>query len=62
MAYEFSDLPREYQPRAHGHVVPNPDGSLARCGGPGLCSTCLLEDRYLQLLENYRQATREIHR
>lgn len=24
----------------HGHVVPNPDGSRARCGGPALCNTC----------------------
>lgn len=28
---------------SHGHVVPNPDGSKARCGGPGLCSTCSRE-------------------
>jgi hypothetical protein len=24
----------------HGHVTPRLDGSLARCGGPGLCSAC----------------------
>lgn len=24
----------------HGHVTPNPDGSKARCGGPGVCPTC----------------------
>jgi hypothetical protein len=24
----------------HGWVVPNEDGSLARCGGPGICKTC----------------------
>lgn len=27
----------------HGHVVPNKDGSLARCGGPKLCSVCAME-------------------
>ncbi|TFV91398.1 hypothetical protein [Blastococcus sp. CT_GayMR16] len=27
----------------HGHVIPNPDGSKARCGGPALCSVCQRE-------------------
>ncbi|MGH3203865.1 MAG: hypothetical protein ACRDP5_17700 [Streptosporangiaceae bacterium] len=27
----------------HGHVTPNPDGTKARCGGPGLCSECSQE-------------------
>lgn len=27
----------------HGHVVPNKDGSRARCGGPTICSVCALE-------------------
>lgn len=27
----------------HGHVTPNPDGSRARCGGPGLCNVCSRE-------------------
>lgn len=27
----------------HGHVIPNADGSKARCGGPALCSTCAHE-------------------
>jgi hypothetical protein len=27
----------------HGHVYPNPDGSLARCGGPLICSKCALD-------------------
>lgn len=31
----------------HGHVVPNADGSLARCGGPGICSECALEQARL---------------
>lgn len=24
----------------HGHVFPRPDGARARCGGPGMCSSC----------------------
>lgn len=27
----------------HGHIVPNKDGSKARCGGPALCSECARE-------------------
>ena len=27
----------------HGWVIPNADGSKARCGGPGICSACALE-------------------
>lgn len=27
----------------HGHVTPNPDGSKARCGGPGICDECSKE-------------------
>lgn len=27
----------------HGHVTPNADGSLARCGGPAICKVCALE-------------------
>jgi len=27
----------------HGHVTPNEDGSIARCGGPALCDACALE-------------------
>lgn len=29
--------------KKHGHVTPNEDGSLARCGGPGICSECSQE-------------------
>lgn len=29
----------------HGHVVPRPDGFLARCGGPSLCPDCAAEAR-----------------
>lgn len=24
----------------HGHVFPRPDGVVARCGGPAICSEC----------------------
>jgi hypothetical protein len=27
----------------HGHVIPNADGTKARCGGPGLCGECSSE-------------------
>jgi len=27
----------------HGWVVPNPDGSLAKCGGPLVCAECASE-------------------
>lgn len=27
----------------HGHVTPNPDGSLACCGGPAICGVCARE-------------------
>ena len=27
----------------HGHVIPNTDGSKARCGGPAMCKVCALE-------------------
>ena len=27
----------------HGHVVPNADGTVARCGGPRICKTCAAE-------------------
>lgn len=56
---EWSDFPREYMNAAHGHVTPRGDGAKARCGGPSLCMTCKLEEKYLQLLENYRRESRE---
>lgn len=28
---------------SHGHVNPRPDGAVARCGGPAICSVCALE-------------------
>lgn len=39
----------------HGHVTPNPDGSRARCGGPGGCSKCsdeLVRQRLSELSED----------
>lgn len=27
----------------HGHVFPNANGAVARCGGPALCRDCSLE-------------------
>jgi hypothetical protein len=27
----------------HGWVIPNKDGSVARCGGPGMCGACMRE-------------------
>lgn len=32
----------------HGHVIPRPDGSRARCGGPRLCRKCAAEQDALQ--------------
>jgi hypothetical protein len=31
----------------HGHVVPLPEGFLARCGGPALCKVCQVELAHL---------------
>lgn len=36
---------------SHGHVIPNPDGTRARCGGPTLCAICALELANLQAKE-----------
>lgn len=27
----------------HGHVIPNADGSRAKCGGPAICAECARE-------------------
>lgn len=27
----------------HGHIVPRADGAKARCGGPGICTECTVE-------------------
>ena len=31
----------------HGHVIPNKNGMLARCGGPAICSVCKAEMKQL---------------
>jgi hypothetical protein len=31
----------------HGHVISNSEGTLARCGGPALCSGCKFEQSLL---------------
>jgi hypothetical protein len=33
--------------RGHGWVTPLPSGAVARCGGPGMCSHCQLEQTVL---------------
>lgn len=33
----------------HGWVIPNPNGAVARCGGPGLCGQCAIEKRALEI-------------
>lgn len=35
----------------HGHVIPNLDGSKARCGGPGICEVCNKERADLEALD-----------
>lgn len=34
---------------SHGHVVKNKSGTLARCGGPAICSHCQLEAELIDL-------------
>lgn len=40
----------------HGHVTPNPDGSVARCGGPKFCRTCQFELGILRATEAQKAA------
>lgn len=49
----------------HGHVRPRPDGLVARCGGPEICSECREElenqkliDGLLDHLQPYRKELR----
>lgn len=34
----------------HGHVIPNPGGEVARCGGPALCEECRREQEQVAYL------------
>lgn len=45
----------------HGHVIPNPDGSRFRCGGPGICAECSREAarEYVKLRAELVQARAE---
>lgn len=36
----------EYTGNDHGHVFPNRNGLKARCGGPGLCSSCAKDQAF----------------
>jgi hypothetical protein len=44
----------------HGHIVPNPNGEVARCGGPAFCVTCAREG--LAELEAGRLSTEWVKR
>jgi hypothetical protein len=44
----------------HGHVTPNADGSVARCGGPGLCAVCTKELMWKNAEEKYRRDPVEV--
>ena len=35
----------------HGHVFPREDGVIYRCGGPGLCSECSIDQAMANKLE-----------
>lgn len=39
------------QLKGHGHVTPNADGFLARCGGPSICKVCKAEIAALKAQE-----------
>lgn len=41
----------------HGHVVPRPDGAKARCGGPGICPECSMEQARLTGEQAFKDAT-----
>lgn len=40
----------------HGHVIPNADGSRARCGGPLICAVCALEFAQQMLKDTKEEA------
>lgn len=39
----------------HGHVIPNENGSMARCGGPGICGVCSSELAQLKIEEDKKK-------
>lgn len=39
----------------HGHVRPNPDRILARCGGPKLCTQCRMEQALVDIVQTGEQ-------
>ncbi len=41
----------------HGHVNKRPDGVLARCGGPGICSVCSKEKAVANDNKDYEMVT-----
>jgi len=41
----------------HGHVIPNLDGSTARCGGPALCDECAREQATMNLVRSISGAS-----
>jgi hypothetical protein len=41
--YDQTELVLEKKHRHHGHVTPNKDGYVARCGGPRFCPQCQQE-------------------
>ena len=43
----------------HGHVVPNPDGSKAGCGGPFICPDCAREKATMSIDETQSQKPSE---
>ena len=45
--------------QSHGHVTPNADGYLARCGGPKICKVCLAELAQLRAKSAPAEPSRE---
>jgi hypothetical protein len=50
---KFSELISFLERNAHGHVFENEGGLIARCGGPGICRECQLQQCILELLRAY---------
>ena len=41
----------------HGHVYPREDGVKARCGGPGICNECALDQAQKQSVEQLEKCS-----